>query len=238
MLKLSSKASKTKKQKSGHSLVLNVYDNSSHTNIHDSYNASHRHTTNSNNDSSARYSKLEFHAPFKGLVNHPTERSRCRVFKHPSYRRSTSRSTVHSTHLWYETLEFVSSCLIKMTRMQRCTIQPHRSFSTGVFHQSPCTMHPTEPIYLHHIVLSDRNLLNLAPHLRTNLCLPDTNLHLYLHSARIPQKATCGMQRRLLSLTHFPLHLNRYNQVASNRGELIRPCLKSGPRNFHHPSSL
>jgi len=238
MLKLSFKAPEKKKQKSGHSLVLNVYDNSSHTNIHDSYNTIHKHMTNSNNDNSARYRKLEFHAPFKGLVDHSTERRRCKAFKHPSYSRSTSRSTVHSTHLWYETLEFLSSCLIKLTRMQRRTIQPHRSSGTSVFHQSPCMMHPTEPIYLHHIVLSDHNLLNLAPRLRTNLYLPDTNLHPYLHLSRIAQKATCGRQRRLLSPTRFPLHLNRYRQVASNRGELIRPCLKSGLRNFHHPSSL
>ena len=184
MLKLSFKAPEKKKQKSGHSLVLNVYDNSSHTNIHDSYNASHRHTTNSNNDSSARYRKLEFHAPLRVYLTIPTERRCCRTFKHPSYSRSTSRSTVHSTHLWYETLEFVSSCLIKMTRIQRRTIQPHRSSSTSVCHQSPCTAYPTEPIYLHRIVLSDHNLSNLAPHLRTDLCLRlDTNLHPYLHPA-------------------------------------------------------
>ena len=61
VLRRSFKVSK-KKKKSGYPPLNFIFnDNSSHTNIHDSYNARNRHTTNSNNDSSARYSKQERH---------------------------------------------------------------------------------------------------------------------------------------------------------------------------------
>jgi len=70
MLKLFFKAPK-KKKKSGYPPLSFIFnDHSSHTNIHDSYNARNRHTTNSNNDSSARYSKQECHKQLEEFINH------------------------------------------------------------------------------------------------------------------------------------------------------------------------